>query len=83
MCDLVMDKRGSLYGTTNGDGAHGAGAVFKVTRKGTETVLYSLAGGSDGASPQAGLIRDEQENLYGTTTSGGASGDGTVFAVAP
>lgn len=45
-------------------------------------VLYSFAGGSDGANPQAGLIRDKAANLYGTTLGGGAHGSGTVFAVA-
>ena len=83
MCNLMMDKKGNLYGTTNGGGAHGAGAVFKVSAKGTLTVLYSFAGGSDGSFPQASVTRDSAGNLYGTTSSGGASGDGTVFMVAP
>jgi uncharacterized repeat protein (TIGR03803 family) len=46
----------------------------------TFTVLYSFAGGADGANPVAGLIRDGAGNLYGTTSQGGAFGDwGTVF----
>ena|ERR1700730_13402120 len=42
----------------------------------TETVLYSFTGGSEGDGPVAGLIADSSGNLYGTTTSGGASGHG-------
>jgi uncharacterized repeat protein (TIGR03803 family) len=40
-------------------------------------------GGEDGALPYAGLISDEAGNLYGTTTSGGAYGWGTVFQLVP
>jgi uncharacterized repeat protein (TIGR03803 family) len=50
----------------------------------TETVLYSFAGGSDGAVPEAGLAMDQAGNLYGTTNQGGPAGSGTVFElVAP
>jgi uncharacterized repeat protein (TIGR03803 family) len=83
MCGLILDTKGNLYGTAGGGGAHGAGAVFEVSPKGAETVLYSFAGGSDGAFPAAALISDKAGNLYGTTSSGGASSDGTVFKVTP
>jgi uncharacterized repeat protein (TIGR03803 family) len=80
---LVMDKAGNLYGTTYSGGASNAGTVFKVTRKGKEKVLHSFAGGAaDGANPVAGLTVDSAGNLYGTTTAGGSSGNGTVFKVA-
>jgi uncharacterized repeat protein (TIGR03803 family) len=75
---LVRDSAGNLYGTTYGGGAYGAGAVFKLDTTGAETVLYSFTGGADGASPQAGLLRDSAGNLYGTTY-GGAYGAGVVF----
>jgi uncharacterized repeat protein (TIGR03803 family) len=76
---LVRDAQGNVYGTTNGGGASNAGTVFKVNSKGQETVLYSFAGNSDGANPVAGLTLDKVGNLYGTTTVGGASENGTVF----
>jgi len=47
----------------------------------TYGVLYSFKGGSeDGADPYAGLL-NVKGALYGTTYSGGASGNGTVFAI--
>jgi uncharacterized repeat protein (TIGR03803 family) len=85
---LIRDKSGDLYGTTNFGGGHscpggGCGTIFKVS-KGKEAVLYSFSG-PDGANPQAGVIRDAQGNLYGTTFSGGSgavcggTGCGVVF----
>jgi uncharacterized repeat protein (TIGR03803 family) len=79
---LVRNKAGVFFGTTTGGGAAGTGTVFEVTPSGKEQVLYSFAGGTDGAVPQAGLALDAAGNLYGTTTAGGASGNGTVFKLA-
>ncbi|HTT84676.1 MAG TPA: choice-of-anchor tandem repeat GloVer-containing protein [Rhizomicrobium sp.] len=83
---LVMDKAGNLYGTTRGGGQYGSGTVFKVAADGTETISHSFAGGSDGADPAAGLIRDKAGNLYGTTQMGGTgtaceNGCGTIFEI--
>lgn len=77
---LVRDGD-TLYGTTHYDGADSSGTVFKVNKKGVETVLYSFTGGADGGRPFGGLVRDAAGNLYGTTWKGGASGYGTVFKV--
>jgi uncharacterized repeat protein (TIGR03803 family) len=80
---LIADASGNLYGTTNSGGAYSYGTVFKLTPSGSETVLYSFTGGSDGRGPEAGLIFDASGNLYGTTFSGGAHGYGTVFKLTP
>ena len=50
---------------------------------GTESALYSFAGGSDPKLPYAGLIFDKAGNLYGTTEFGGTNGQGTVFEITP
>jgi uncharacterized repeat protein (TIGR03803 family) len=48
--------------------------------EGNETLLHSFAGTPDGEGPEAGLVRDAEGNLYGTTVYGGtAGGYGTVF----
>jgi len=49
----------------------------------TETALYDFQGGSDGSGPSAGLIADAAGNFYGTTASGGAFFQGTVFRMTP
>ena len=78
---LVLDAAGNLYGTTELLGASSLGIVFKIDKKGIETVLHSFTGTPDGSYPLAGLVRDATGNLYGTTYTGGACGDGAVFKV--
>jgi 6-phosphogluconolactonase len=82
--DLV-DVDGTLYGTTYEGGTSGYyGTVFEINPStGEETVLYSFAGGNDGANPYAGLVMGSNGILYGTTLYGGTSGAGTVFQIVP
>jgi len=81
---LVMDAKGSLYGTTAQGGANGVGTVFKLTASGTETVLHSFANdGTDGYEPNGGLALDSEGNLYGSTSAGGTSVFGIIFKIAP
>jgi uncharacterized repeat protein (TIGR03803 family) len=80
---LIIDSAGNLYGTTFNGGPANAGTVFKLSSKGIIHILYSFAGGNDGANPIARLAIDKNGNLYGTTSAGGTSGNGTVFAVSP
>ena len=39
---LIADKRGNLYGTTEGGGRSNGGTVFELLSNGTERVLYSF-----------------------------------------
>ena len=85
---LVVLSGGRLYGTTTIGGTAGNGTVFSATTNGsTFSVLHDFslldaqAGtNSDGAVPWGGLILSG-DTLYGTTSSGGAGGFGTVFSV--
>ena len=82
---MIADHAGNLYGTTRYGGTNGQGTVFELTNSnGTwnETILYSFAGGNDGASPAASVVMDAAGNLYGTTRLGGADSAGTVFKLA-
>ncbi len=95
---LVMDATGSLYGTTEFGGVYGCGTVFQLAPSGQtwkETVLHSfVCYPNDGARPVAGLLLDQQGNLYGATTRGGTGmcgdfnpfiifGCGVVFEISP
>jgi uncharacterized repeat protein (TIGR03803 family) len=85
---LILDSAGNLYGTTYQGGDYncdpsnpgrGCGVVYRMDSAGNETVLYSFRTLPDAEFSQAGLVRDNAGNLYGTTTWGGASNFGTVF----
>jgi uncharacterized repeat protein (TIGR03803 family) len=84
---LIFDAGGNLYGTTSGGGVHKGGTVFELapaTGGGwTESVLHNFGAGADGSEPYGGLIMDAAGNLYGTTTLGGAHGDGAAFELSP
>src|ERR1700722_960551 len=53
LAGLIADGAGNLYGTTYAGGATQNGTVFTLTPDGTESVLHSFGGGSDGNSPMA------------------------------
>lgn len=83
---VVQGSDGNLYGTTYYGGANGWGTAFKVTPKGTLTVLHSFAGTpTEGGYPSAGLVQGADGAFYGTALHGGANtcfeGCGTVFKV--
>jgi uncharacterized repeat protein (TIGR03803 family) len=90
---LVQGADGNFYGLTPYGGASGKGNAFRITPGGVLTTLYSFTGGTDGYSPAGAMIRGADGNFYGvtthsvlsgielfgTTTSGGTGGRGTVF----
>jgi uncharacterized repeat protein (TIGR03803 family) len=83
--NLLMDKSGNLYGTTQGGGSFNRGSVWELSANGSETVLYSFTGGKDGGGSDGGgadqsLVMDAKGNLYGVTEGGGV-GAGVVFKV--
>src|SRR5271170_1296134 len=78
---LMMSSKGFLYGTASTGGTSGLGVVFLIAVSGTVTVLHNFQGGSDGATPNGGVIENASGRLFGTTTAGGASGAGTVYAL--
>jgi uncharacterized repeat protein (TIGR03803 family) len=64
---LTRDAAGNLYGTTYDGGAKSGaceqptcGVVFRLSPTGTETVLHTFTGGTDGGTPYAGLIQTRQ-----------------------
>lgn len=77
--NLLPDAADNVYSTVSlggpyGCNAKGCGGIFKMDKTGKLTLLYAFTGGSDGANPYAGLIRDRAGNLYGTAFAGGTVG---------
>jgi uncharacterized repeat protein (TIGR03803 family) len=92
---VIFDAAGNLYGST-GDGGKstqtcfngqaGCGTIFEVTQSTAgwsgKTVLAFSNAGND-PWPPTSLVFDAAGNLYGTTATGGAYGNGTVFGLTP
>jgi uncharacterized repeat protein (TIGR03803 family) len=89
---LTLGQDGKFYGTTSSGGANGMGmgTLFQITTNGALTTLHSFSptvsdgnGANtnyDGSSPgTGGLTLGADGNFYGTTTSGGPNGQGTIF----
>ena len=81
-----------LYGVTTTGGSGGSGTVFAVNTEGLFSTLHSFAphgdgppgfGGitnMDGVAPSGDLALSGNI-LYGTTSSGGTNGEGTIFCI--
>jgi uncharacterized repeat protein (TIGR03803 family) len=89
---LLKDEKGDPFGVAFLGGAQRSdGMIFELvpgTQDWTERILHGFAGGSDGLTPQAGLVSDSQGRLYGTTEQGGDGtrcyqGCGVVYEVTP
>jgi hypothetical protein len=94
---LVLDEKGVIYGTTfyggnnqgvcdGGSWGTGCGTVFKLNpsrknKQWQEKILYEFQGGRDGATPAAGVVLGEQDQLYGSAEAGGLRGNGTLFSL--
>jgi uncharacterized repeat protein (TIGR03803 family) len=87
---LIQGSDGNFYGTTlegfdiDFDGViynNSHGTVFQITPSGTLTTLTAFNGSDDGAYPEAALVEGSDGSLYGTTTSGGPGGQGTIFRI--
>jgi uncharacterized repeat protein (TIGR03803 family) len=72
----------TFYGTANGGGTYGYGAVFSFNRKsGKEKILHSFDyNGRDGIVPYWAVLAVKNK-LYGTTILGGTYDKGAVFEV--
>ena len=80
---LIQGNDGNLYGTTTNGGVNGIGTIFSMTPAGVITTLVDFGGNVSGVQPTAGLIQASDGNFYGTTSSGGTNGAGTVFKMTP
>jgi uncharacterized repeat protein (TIGR03803 family) len=80
---MALGAKGNLYGTTASGGAFNFGTVFKISSTGVHTILWNFTGGSDGSSPNPGVIFDKNGHVCGTTLTGGAFGRGLIFVVYP
>jgi len=75
-----------IWGTCQGGGLAGQGTVFKINRSNGEfTTVVQFQDGFQmkGSGPFSGLTDDGAGVLWGTTTTGGVGGAGTLFKIDP
>jgi len=81
---VIQATDGNFYGTTALGGPNAWGAVYRLTPKGQETVIYSV-NQADGEDIGASLLQASNGMLYGGTIEGGGtscgndSGCGVIF----
>ncbi len=78
---LTQAPDGTMWGVTL-PYKSGNGVIFRVDSSNTFQVVYSFAGGTDGAIPSGPLTLGSDGNFWGVTEKGG-SGYGVVFKIAP
>jgi uncharacterized repeat protein (TIGR03803 family) len=79
LAGLIQGSDGNFYGTTYTGVNAGNGTVFRITPGGSLTTLAAFDGFDDGAHPMTPVVEGPDGALYGTTSSGGWGGRGTVF----
>jgi uncharacterized repeat protein (TIGR03803 family) len=76
---LVLGVDGYLYGMTASGGSARNGTIFKISQNGAGfTELRTLTSATDGANPRGDLIRGNDTNFYGMTSS-----VGHIFKISP
>jgi uncharacterized repeat protein (TIGR03803 family) len=75
----IEGTNGIFYGTTQEQVANST--AYSVTSSGTFTTLHTFTG-SDGQNVN-GLVQGTDGNFYGSSQSGGTSGDGVIFKMTP
>lgn len=92
---LLTDADGNLYGVAQFGGEfgqacevgenqddYGCGTIFKLASNGTFTLLHDFNNdGTEGVTPNGGLVSDPSGNLYGTTSEASLveGAGGTVY----
>jgi uncharacterized repeat protein (TIGR03803 family) len=89
LSSLIADTNGNLFGTTSQGGAFSSycGTVFEIAKTAagyasTATVLVNFDYYTSGCESVAALVVDSSGNFFGTTSQGGAGGNGNVFEIA-
>ena len=79
---LLLDKDGTIYGTTILGGTNQQGILFALnTNGGNFEVLRTFGDSVNDAQNANGLVKNIDGYLYGTSSTGGSSNSGTIFMI--
>jgi uncharacterized repeat protein (TIGR03803 family) len=76
---LIESSDGNLYGTTEFGGVSGNGVIYRLTPAGGYATVYEFDSFNSGANPHTALCEGPDGALYGSTSTGGPGGQGTIF----
>lgn len=79
---VTLDTDGNLFGTTSFGGSNGRGTVFEIAKGINNITELASFNSSLGTESLAAVTCDANGNLFGTTESGGADAEGTIFEIA-
>lgn len=81
--NIIQASNGNLYGTTEWGGSSVDGTLFSYNSStGKDSVLINF-NWTNGSTPDGGLIQASDGLLYGLTSAGGSSSNGTLFSFNP
>lgn len=80
---VIHGSDGLLYGVTHAGGAAGLGTIYRMSTDGTGfMILRSFLGTTaDGSDPGYSSLVESNGLLYGTTSTAGAFGRGTLYRI--
>jgi len=78
---LTFDSSGNFFGTTAIGGTNNLGTVFEYSVPSHSIETLISFDGANGSAPGSSLVVDAFGNLFGTTTTGGTEGKGTIFEI--
>jgi uncharacterized repeat protein (TIGR03803 family) len=81
---VIVDKKGTIFGTTEYGGNNNDGTAFSLTSAGQLNWSDNFCNRTkcgDGSVPVAGLVRGPKNYLYGSTASGGTKGGGVLYKI--
>jgi uncharacterized repeat protein (TIGR03803 family) len=80
--NVTLDAQGDIIGTTYLGGPAEQGTIWEIVKESNTITTIASFNGVNGGLPLGGVIIDAQGNLYGTTDTGGAHNEGTIWEVA-
>jgi uncharacterized repeat protein (TIGR03803 family) len=78
---LIKHSDGNLYGSTEFGGSSSFGVFYKIESSGANFAVLHHFSDQVGSKPSGSLVEDSSGALWGTTSTGGTLGLGTLYSI--